>query len=277
MYQMENIPEKLSEAKRFIESEIDGFTPEIGLILGSGLGFFADYLESSTRISYGAISGFPVSTVSGHEGKLVFGSLYKKKIVAMQGRIHFYEGYSMKEVTYPVRLMKELGVETLIVTNASGGVNPDFRAGDLMLIIDHINFTGTNPAIGDAEEGGYPRFFDMTEAYDKEYRITAKEVAKELDLELKEGIYFGGTGPSYETPAEIRMIRTLGGDAVGMSTVPEVIVARKLGIRVCGISCITNLAAGISKTKLNHDEVKETAEKVKPVFIKLLENLIKRI
>lgn len=277
MLQDENIHDELSEAKDFIKSEIDEFIPKIGLILGSGLGFFADNLESSVRISYGAIPGFPVSTVSGHEGKLVFGSLHQKSIVAMQGRIHYYEGYTMKQVIYPVRLMKKLGVKTLIVTNAAGGVNQDFKPGDLMLITDHINFMGTNPGIGDTEDDVYPRFFDMTEAYDKKYRVKAKETARELGIDLKEGVYFGETGPSYETPAEIRMIRILGGDAVGMSTVPEVIAARKLGIRVCGISCITNLAAGISTKILTHDEVKETAERVKPLFVKLLDSLIKNI
>ncbi len=263
---LDNTADLVNNACSFLKEETGNFSPQIGLILGSGLGFVADDLESSVSVPYESIVGFPKSTVQGHAGKLVFGSIHGKNIVAMQGRVHFYEGYTMNQVTYPIRLMKELGVDTLIVTNASGGVNTDFKVGDLMLITDHINFTGTNPAIGDNGYGNkYQRFFDMTHAYDLDYCKIARNVAKDLNIDLKEGVYFGLTGPSYETPAEIRMIRTLGGDAVGMSTVSEVIIARKLGIRVCGISCITNMASGVSDTKLSHEEVKATAERVKPV------------
>jgi purine-nucleoside phosphorylase len=272
-----NMTQMLNEATEFVSGKVKDFKPEIGLILGSGLGFFADYLQDAQKISYADIPYFAKSTVVGHQGQLVLGNLHNKKIVAMQGRMHFYEGYKMKQVTFPVRLMKRLGVHTLIVTNAAGGVKDSFNAGDLMLITDHINFMGTNPCIGPKEEDAKHRFFDMTTAYDPKYREISKKVAQELDIELKEGVYFAETGPSYETPAEIRMIRTLGGDAVGMSTVPEVITARELDIRVCGISCITNLAAGVSPTKLSHEEVTETANRVKPIFVKLIDGIIKNI
>lgn len=271
-----NIEENLKSAKDYIKNHLpDNIKPELGLILGSGLGFFADRLNSKHIISYNDIPGFAKSTIVGHKGNLVFGELYGKHIVAMQGRMHYYEGHSMKRLTFPVRLMKRLGVDSIIVTNASGGVNKAFKAGDLMLITDHINFMGTNPCIGAKEKDAKQRFFDMTEAYDIEYRNKTKQIAQNLGIDLKEGVYFANTGPSYETPAEIRMIRTMGGDAVGMSTVPEVIVARELDIRVCGISCITNMASGVSETKLSHEEVTETADKVKPLFIKLVEGLVK--
>jgi len=271
------VNKNLKKAESFISDKIKDFKPEIGLILGSGLGFFADLLEDPIKIKYNEIPGFCSSTVAGHQGMLVFGTKNRKNIVAMQGRIHFYEGYSMSEITFPVRLMKRIGVTSIIVTNAAGGVNTSYKAGDLMLIKDHINFMGTNPCIGKKGKDAKERFFDMSEAYNVEYRDKAKKVAKEIGIDLKEGVYLANTGPSYETPAEVRMARTLGADAVGMSTVPEVIVARELDINVCGISCITNMAAGVSETKLSHEEVTETANKVKPKFVKLIEGIIKYI
>ncbi|KMK76102.1 purine-nucleoside phosphorylase [Alkalihalobacillus pseudalcaliphilus] len=252
-------------------------TPKVGLILGSGLGVLADEIEDPIKVPYQDIPHFPVSTVSGHAGQLVFGHLNGKQVVAMQGRFHFYEGYSMKEVTYPVRVMKELGVEVLIVTNAAGGVNTEFQAGDLMLITDHINQMGTNPLIGSHDEGQGVRFPDMSEAYSKKLMSIAMDVAEKHQLKLQQGVYVGNTGPCYETPAEVRMIRTLGGDAVGMSTVPEVIVARHANIKVLGISCISNMAAGILPQPLSHDEVIETTEKVKANFLQLVKATVENI
>ncbi|WP_449536830.1 purine-nucleoside phosphorylase [Ferdinandcohnia sp. Marseille-Q9671] len=250
--------------------------PEIGLILGSGLGVLAEEIENPINVPYDQIPEFPVSTVEGHAGQLVFGTLQGKSVVAMQGRFHYYEGYSLDKVTFPVRVMKELGVTTLVVTNAAGGINESFHAGDLMIISDHLNF-GENPLIGPNDSKFGPRFPDMSEAYTKELRTLAKDVAKELNIDIKEGVYVGMTGPSYETPAEIRMLRTLGGDAVGMSTVPEVIIARHANLKVLGISCISNMAAGILDQPLTHDEVIETTEKVKADFLSLVKQVVKKI
>jgi purine-nucleoside phosphorylase len=213
--------------------------------------------------------------VEGHAGQLVIGELEGKTVIAMQGRFHFYEGYSMDKVTFPVRVMKYLGVEKLIVTNAAGGVNESFEAGDLMLLTDHINNMGTNPLIGPNDNELGARFPDMSEPYCKELRKLAKDVAAEIGLKVQEGVYVGNTGPSYETPAEVRMLRTLGGDAVGMSTVPEVIIARHSGLKVLGISCISNMAAGILDQPLTHDEVMETTEMVKANFLQFVKTIIK--
>jgi purine-nucleoside phosphorylase len=251
--------------------------PTIGLILGSGLGVLADEIENPVKIPYNEIPNFPVSTVEGHAGQLVFGSLKGKKVVAMQGRFHFYEGYSLDKVTAPVRVMKELGVQTLIVTNAAGGVNENFQAGDLMLISDHINNMGTNPLIGPNDSDMGPRFPDMSESYDKQLRELARGIASELHIKIQEGVYVGNTGPSYETPAEVRALRILGGDAVGMSTVPEVIVARHTGLKVLGISCISNMAAGILDQPLSHDEVIETTEKVRANFLNLVKSIVDKM
>lgn len=248
--------------------------PAIGLILGSGLGVLAEEIEEAVRIPYEEIPGFPVSTVEGHAGRLVCGRLEGAAVVAMQGRFHYYEGYSLREVTFPVRVMKALGVRQLIVTNAAGGVNKQFRPGDLMIISDHINLLGTNPLIGPNDPELGPRFPDMTEAYSRRLRQLAKETAARLGVRVHEGVYVANTGPSYETPAEIRMIRTLGGDAVGMSTVPEVIVARHGGMEVLGISCISNMAAGMSDAPLHHDEVVETAERVKTDFLRFVKAIV---
>ncbi|PLT34807.1 purine-nucleoside phosphorylase [Bacillus sp. V5-8f] len=269
--------EKLKTAASFIEGKLNGKQPEIGLILGSGLGVLADEIENPVKIPYQDIPEFPVSTVEGHAGQLVIGQLSGKLVVAMQGRFHFYEGYSMDKVTFPVRVMKLLGVETLIVTNAAGGVNESFQAGDLMLITDHINNTGTNPLIGPNDERFGPRFPDLSEAYSRNLQAIAKRVAEKLNIDLKEGVYVGNSGPTYETPSEVKLARILGGDAVGMSTVPEVIVARHSAIKVLGISCITNMAAGILDQPLSHEEVIETTEKVKSSFLSFIKEIVHEI
>ncbi|MEC2075766.1 purine-nucleoside phosphorylase [Metabacillus fastidiosus] len=252
-------------------------TPKIGLILGSGLGVLADEIEDAVKVPYDQIPNFPVSTVEGHAGQLVFGKLMGADVVAMQGRFHFYEGYSMEKVTFPVRVMKELGVEILIVTNAAGGINESFEPGDLMIITDHINNMGTNPLIGPNDAKLGVRFPDLSEAYNKELRKIAKEASTELNINIQEGVYVANTGPTYETPAEIRALRILGGDAVGMSSVPEVIVARHSNIKVLGISCISNMAAGILDQPLSHDEVIETTEKVRENFLNLVKRTVEKI
>lgn len=252
-------------------------SPKIGLVLGSGLGVLAEQMTRAVKIPYRDIPSFPISTVPGHAGQLVLGKLGGNDVVTMQGRFHYYEGYALSEVTFPVRVMHELGVETVIVTNAAGGINESFESGDLMLIRDHINFTFRNPLIGRNEPEWGPRFPDMSEAYDRSLRKLAREVASEQGIRLQEGVYAGVTGPSYETPAEIRMLRTLGGDAVGMSTVPEVIVARHMGMRVLGISCITNMAAGVLDQPLSHEEVMETAERVRGTFMTLVTEIVGKI
>ena len=257
-----------------LPSELTRFKPEIGLILGSGLGFFAEeHIEISGYLNYSEIEGFPVSTAPGHIGRFVFGSLDNKRVICMQGRLHFYEGYTMQQLTLPIHVMHQLGVQTLFVTNAAGGINPSYVPGDLMLIHDHINFLGTNPLIG-LEATDEARFPDMTEVYDKSMRRKIREWAQSENISLQEGVYLATTGPSFETPSEIRAFATLGADAVGMSTVPEVIVARQLGLRVIGISCITNAAAGISAGPLTHTEVSETADRAKHLFAKLLAGAI---
>lgn len=269
---MTTFNERLTETTAFIQKagvkEID-----FGLILGSGLGELADEITDAIVIPYGDIPHFPVSTVVGHAGQLVYGELAGKKVLAMQGRFHFYEGHSMDVVTYPVRVMAALHAHSLIVTNACGGVNEGFTPGDLMLITDQINFMGTNPLIGKNIDEMGPRFPDMSQAFDHEYRKVAKEIGEKSGLHLKEGVYMGFTGPTYETPAEIRFARTIGADAVGMSTVPEVIVAVHSGLRVLGVSCITNLAAGMQK-ELNHEEVVETTERVKQEFKSLIKDTL---
>lgn len=264
------------EASQFIKNKTKDI-PTIGLILGSGLGVLGDEIENSVTIPYGNIPHFPESTVAGHKGQLVIGDLEGKKVVAMQGRFHFYEGYTMEQVTFPVRVMKELGVESLIVTNAAGGINTEYTPGDLMLISDHINNMGTNPLIGPNNDELGVRFPDMSSVYNKEYIKMAEECANKLNLNLQKGVYVGNTGPTYETPAEIKMLRTLGGDAVGMSTVPEVIIAGHAGLKVLGISCISNMAAGILEQPLTHTEVIETTDKVQADFLKFVRKIIKTI
>lgn len=271
----ENVYEHARDAANYIKEQGVGEV-EVGLILGSGLGDLADEIENPIIIQYTDIPSFPESTVEGHKGQLVYGTLGGKKVLALQGRFHYYEGYSMNTVTFPVRVMSALNTESLIVTNAAGGVNESFTPGDLMLITDHINFFGTNPLIGKNDDKFGPRFPDMSQAYDLDYQKVAYEVAEKLNVDLKQGVYFGMTGPTYETPAEIRMVRTMGGDAVGMSTVPEVIVARHAGIRVVGISCITNLAAGMG-AELNHEDVIEVSARIKVTFKEFITNLLETI
>lgn len=265
---MTKLSEMLKETTAFLKEKGVGEV-DFGLILGSGLGELADEVENGRAISFSEIPHFAVSTVVGHAGKLVYGTLSGKKVLAMQGRFHYYEGHSMQKVTYPVRVMAALGAHSLVVTNAAGGVNRNFTPGNLMLITDHINFTGDNPLIGENEDAMGPRFPDMSHAYTPAYIEIAKKVAKAQNMLLQEGVYMGYSGPTYETPAEIQMSRVVGADAVGMSTVSEVIVAAHSGLKVLGISCITNLAAGM-QSSLDHGEVVETTERVKAQFKELI-------
>lgn len=267
--------EKVQNCLRCIREKTD-FVPEVALILGSGLGDFADNIRVETEISYEEIEGFPVSTVPGHAGKFVFGYLKDVPIVCMKGRVHFYEGYDMEDVVLPVRLMKLMGAGILCLTNASGGVNPSFQAGDLMLLTDQISCFVKNPLIGpNVEELGI-RFPDMTAIYDRQLRDIIKTVAEENGIGLQEGIYLQLSGPSFESPAEVRMARMLGADAVGMSTAVEAITARHMGMRVCGISCVCNLAAGMTPNPLSHEEVQEAAAKAATLFTNLLIKSITR-
>lgn len=263
----------INEAAQYIRENVS-IKPEIGLILGSGLGILGDYLENATVIPYRDIPHFPISTVEGHAGELLLGTLSGKAVVLMRGRFHMYEGYGPELTAFPVRVMKALGVHSLLVTNAAGGINLNFASGNLMLISDHINLTGKNPLIGPNDNELGARFPDMSEAYSKRLRGIAHEVAGTQGISIQEGVYAGLLGPSYETPAEIRMLRTLGADAVGMSTVAEVIAARHSGIEVVGISCISNMAAGILDQPLSHEEVMETTDRVKSQFLGLVTALI---
>lgn len=246
------------------------FKPEAALILGSGLGGFAEKLQIVETLDYKDIEGFPVSTVPGHKGRFIFGYVEDVPMVVMQGRVHYYEGYSMKEVTLPIRLMRLMGAKLLFLTNASGGINTGFQAGDFMLMSDHISSFIPSPLLGANEEDLGPRFPDMSDVYRKDIREIIKRVAAEENIPLREGVYIQFTGPAYETPAEIRMARALGADAVGMSTVCEAIVANHMGMAVCGISCITNMASGILPQPLSHKEVQETADRVAPLFERLV-------
>lgn len=268
---------RLSEAVTLIRSRYE-HPINAGLILGSGLGAYADSIPNATVIPYDEIPHFHQSTVEGHSGNLVLGELRPDFHVAcMQGRFHFYEGHEMETVVFPTRVMKQLGASMLLVTNAAGGINATFQPGTLMMIEDHINFLGTNPLIGKNLDDLGPRFPAMQNAYHPVLRHTLEDAAKELEINLEKGVYLATTGPSYETPAEIKMMRTLGADAVGMSTVPEVITANHMDMNVLGISCITNLAADISVTDLDHSEVMETANKVKADFIKLLDKYFDKV
>jgi purine-nucleoside phosphorylase len=251
--------------------------PAIGIILGSGLGAFADQIADATAIRFTDIPHFPKSTVPGHSGRLVIGILDGVPVAVMQGRVHAYEGYSPEEVTFPVRVLGLLGVKTLVVTNAAGGIRLDMKQGDLVLLSDHINFTGRNPIAGENDERFGPRFFDMTEAYSLRLRKVAAKAAEREAISLAEGVYLCVLGPSFETPAEIRAFRAMGADLVGMSTVQEVIAARQMGIEIVGISCVTNLAAGIQPEPLSHEEVMETGHRVAAQFTQLLTALIPAI
>ena len=271
-----NLSARIRNAVDYIRSRTDA-EPTFGMILGSGLGDFADTLENRQVIPFTDIPDFPAATVPGHAGAFVFGRKHGKSIVCLQGRLHYYEGHSMDVLTIPVRIMARLGVQTLVLTNAAGGVNKNYRPGDLMLITDHINYSGSNPLIGvnDPELG--PRFPDVTDLYSAGLRLKIKLAAVESGIGLRQGVYMMFSGPSYETPAEIRMARILGADAVGMSTVPEAIVAAQCGIHCLGISCITNLAAGVSPNKLSHQEVMETAALAHDKFHSLLELILKTV
>ncbi|MDA8427154.1 MAG: purine-nucleoside phosphorylase [Treponema sp.] len=257
--------DQIGEAAAFIRSRIAS-VPRIALVLGSGLGVLAEEVEGAVVVPYSDIPHFPVSTAPGHAGRLVAGRLGGRDVLVMQGRFHYYEGYPVSRIAFPVRVFKALGVEILFLTNAAGGADPRFSPGDLMIITDHINLTGQNPCVGENDERIGRRFFDMSSAYDPGLRAAAKRAGSQLGLGLREGVYAWFTGPSYETPAEIRMARTLGASAVGMSTVPEVIAAVHCGLRVLGVSCITNLAAGMSDRPVSSDEVFEISERVKPQF-----------
>ncbi|WP_422444766.1 purine-nucleoside phosphorylase [Thermoanaerobacterium sp. DL9XJH110] len=248
--------------------------PSTGIVLGSGLGELAELVEDGIAIPFSRIPGFPVSTVKGHKGNLIFGRLRGRDVVVMQGRIHLYEGYPVSSVVFGVRVMGLLGIRELFVTNAAGGINPDLKPGDLMVIKDHINLSGENPAAGDEIPELGPRFFDMTFAYDRELINRARQVFTKNNTEYKEGVYAYLKGPSYETPAEIRMLKILGADAVGMSTVPEVIAARQMGIRVFGLSCITNMAAGISQSPLSHQEVLDISRRAGQKFIEIITDMV---
>lgn len=259
----------------FIEEKLG--RADIAIVLGSGLGGYEEKLENAKSLRYEDIPGFPVSTVKGHSGKLVAGTLFGKKVLMMCGRFHAYEGYDLSLVTLPVRVFKLLGVSRLILTNAAGGVNKAFHPGAIMLINDYINFSGKNPLTGSNIEEFGPRFPDMSTAFSKSLREKAKETAKQENIKLEEGVYCWFNGPTYETPAEVKMASLLGADAVGMSTVPEVIVARHCGMEVLGISTITNLAAGIGEGEINHEEVMEVGRRVKNDFIRLMDGIVKAL
>jgi purine-nucleoside phosphorylase len=265
--------DRIEKMLDFVKSKI-GVTPETGIILGSGLGSLGEKIENPVYIDYKDIEGFPVSTAPGHKGRFIVGTLSGKAVICMQGRFHFYEGYAMQDIVLPVRLMHLLGVRNLIITNAAGGINKDFSVGDLMLINDHINFMGTNVLIGRNDERFGVRFPDMSYAYNPELRALAKKCAKETGVEIKDGVYIGCTGPSYETPAEIRAFRILGADAVGMSTVPEVIAANHCKMRVLAFSLISNMAAGILDQPLTEEEVLEAGRKKGEEMQRLITRII---
>ncbi len=273
---MNPIYEKLLKCTEQVKSKIT-FEPKVALILGSGLGDYAKEMEVVETVEYADIEGFPISTVAGHQGRFVFGYVQGVPVVAMQGRVHYYEGYPMTDVVLPVRLMGMLGAKTVILTNAAGGVSFNFQPGDLMMITDHITTMVPSPLIGPNVEELGTRFPDMSQVYDKELREKIKQAARNVGVTIQQGVYMQFTGPSYETPAEIRMCRTLGGDAAGMSTACEAMAARHMGLKVCGISCITNMAAGMSNQPLNHKEVQETADRVASEFKKLVTETIRLI
>lgn len=266
--------DKVQETVQFLKDKTQDFSPEYGVILGSGLGGFADDISVSFTIDYHDIPNFPVSTVQGHKGALLFGTIGNKKVVAMQGRFHYYEGYNMQEVTFPVRVMKYIGVDKLIVSNASGGVNPSFKVGDVMMITDHINFLPEHPLRGKNDERFGPRFLNMSEPYSRAMMQKGRELAKEIGFDLKEGVYLALQGPTFETLAEYRMVKNLGADCVGMSTVPEVIVARHMDMNCFGVSVITDMGDEENIHDVNHEEVLEAAKTAEPKVRALIQNLI---
>lgn len=265
--------EKLTSTIQYLKSKTT-FQPTVGLILGSGLGSFSKHIQIETSIPYKDIPHFLTPSIEGHSGNMIFGYVGKTPIVCLQGRIHYYEGHSIQEIVYPMRTLGKLGIKSLFVTNAAGGLDTSMEPGDFMVISDHINLMGTNPLIGPNESSLGPRFPDMTEAYCPELRKKLIKVLTENKVRYHEGVYCALSGPTYETPAEVRHLKIIGASAVGMSTVPEVIVANHMGLKVCGISCITNKAAGISKVKLSHSEVTETAQKVEVQFTSFVKQFI---
>ena len=266
----------MEKTTKFIKNKIGDFVPEIGIVLGSGLGELADeYCDIA--ISYSEIPDFIKSNVAGHKGQLVFAEIEGKKVVMMQGRNHYYEGHKMSEITYPVKVMKKLGVKTLILTNAAGAVNESFRPSDLMIITDHINFMGVNPLVGPNDDSFGERFPDMSEVYKKNLVNLAEKCADKLLIDIQKGVYLASSGPSYETPAEINMMRLMGADAVGMSTVPEAIVANWCGMDVLGISCISNAASGVSDVRLSHEEVIATTNRAKTRFKSLIKSILREL
>lgn len=272
---MNPIYEKLQSCVKAVRQKTD-FVPKVAIVLGSGLGDYAKDIKVETEIDYSEISGFPVSTVPGHAGKFIFGYVGNVPVVCMKGRVHFYEGYPISDVVLPIRLMRLLGAEILFLTNASGGINPDFAAGDFMLIEDHISCFAPNPLIGPNMDELGVRFPDMTHVYDEDLKAFIRQAANENEIKLQKGVYIQLTGPSFESPAEIKMLRSLGGDAVGMSTVVEAIAANHMGMKICGISCVCNLAAGMTENPLTHDEVQEAANKAAPLFKKLVTESVKK-
>jgi purine-nucleoside phosphorylase len=270
---METLVEKINEAEKFIEAKLDK-KPDMAVILGSGLGGLVDCIENKKIIKYSDIPHFPVSTVAGHAGEFAAGYIDDKYILAMDGRFHYYEGYSLEKVTFPVRVMKALGMNDIIVTNAAGGMNPEFAPGDIMIIEDHINLIGNNPLIGKNYDELGPRFPDMSEAYNKKLIDTAETCAAKLNIKIQKGVYLAVSGPCYETPAELKMMRLMGADAVGMSTVPEVIVANHAGMKVLGISVITDMALPDNLVPLDHERVVATADKAKEKLTLLVKDII---
>ena len=268
--------EKILETVDFIKSKTNGFEPEVGIVLGSGLGGLVNVIDTQYSISYKDIPNFPVSTVAGHQGKLIMGTLSGRKVIAMQGRFHYYEGYSTKEVTFPIRVLKYLGIKLLVLSNASGGINPDFRVSDIMFITDHINLL-PNPLIGKNDDRIGTRFPEMSEAYNKNVLAMADKIAHELKIQVQHGVYVGDTGPTYETPAEYNYYRIIGGDCVGMSTVPEVIVARHCGLPVFAMSIITDLGGKDIAVQVTHEEVINAANVAEPKMTAILKEMLKRL
>ncbi len=266
----------MKQAVDFLKDRLNT-PPAVGVVLGSGLGAFANHVENPVVFPYEKIPGWPQSTAVGHAGKLVCGALASTPLIVMSGRAHLYEGHSIDKAVFGVRVMGKLGVKAIVFTNAAGGINLSYGQGSLVLISDHLNLQGTSPLIGPNDDSLGPRFPDMSDAYDAEFRVKAKETARSLGFELPEGVYAGLLGPSYETPAEIRFLRVIGADLVGMSTVPEVIAARHMGIRCLAISCVTNMAAGILPQKINHEEVLETGARVRDRLLALLHALVPRL